>query len=281
MTRKYCTSSPRPEKLYEVYMYECRVNGKKYVGKTVYNAKWRDDQHCKIKNPQCPIDRAIKKYGRENFVLTVIYRGSSNEEICMVERALIAERNSFMPAGYNLTIGGEGRAGYKHSDESKKKMSDARRGKKLNPEHVANIVRALIGRVHTEETKQKMSTSNPRVWLGETFTPEHRSNIALGGTGRIFSDESRIKKSASLRAWYAENPKPKIKESWECWHYIQRTNPWIICKETGNLFKGWKSIDSWIGTSIGYARKMMDRHGIARGFTFTPLSKIAYERFPL
>lgn len=56
--------------------------------------------------------------------------------------------------------------GKTHSDESRKKMSDAHTGIKLSPEHCRNISKAhkgtknhFFGRKHTIETKQKISDS--------------------------------------------------------------------------------------------------------------------------
>lgn len=50
----------------------------------------------------------------------------------------------------NLSDGGEGQSGFKFSEESKKKMSDNRRGDK-------NV---MFGKKHTDETKLKISISN-------------------------------------------------------------------------------------------------------------------------
>lgn len=40
--------------------------------------------------------------------------------------------------GYNITLGGEGICGYKHTKEARKKMSEARKGKK-NPKMARNV----------------------------------------------------------------------------------------------------------------------------------------------
>lgn len=47
--------------------------------------------------------------------------------------------------------------GYLHSDETKKKIGDARRGKELSAEHKKKISNTLKGKSLSEETKNKMS----------------------------------------------------------------------------------------------------------------------------
>jgi len=54
--------------------------------------------------------------------------------------------------------------GTHHSPEAIRKMSMAKKGKKLPKEHVKNIIKSLIGRKHTEESKIKMSESAKRLY---------------------------------------------------------------------------------------------------------------------
>ena len=52
------------------------------------------------------------------------------------------------------------RYGKKHSEESKKKMSEALKGKKFSEEHRKKLSESLKGRHHSEETKKKMSEAH-------------------------------------------------------------------------------------------------------------------------
>lgn len=58
---------------------------------------------------------------------------------------------------YNITDGGEGACGYRHTEESKKKMSDRGKGKKI-PEHVKILISERFkGITFTKEHKLKIS----------------------------------------------------------------------------------------------------------------------------
>lgn len=91
------------------------------------SVRW--SQHC-AKSSNCPkLSSAIKKYGKENFIIEIIQNCSNTEELNKRERFYIKELNS-INKGYNLTVGGEfSTKGYKHTKESKNKMSKARKGK--------------------------------------------------------------------------------------------------------------------------------------------------------
>ena len=54
------------------------------------------------------VDRAIKKYGLENFKAEVIEECKTTDELLEREKYWIAKLNSKYPNGYNLTDGGDG-----------------------------------------------------------------------------------------------------------------------------------------------------------------------------
>ena len=74
--------------------------------------------------------------------------------------------------------------GYKHTEETKKKMSLLRTGKKFKPfteEHKEKIRQSNIGKKRSEETKRKLSESHkaPRPYrLGITHTDETKKKIS-------------------------------------------------------------------------------------------------------
>ena len=64
---------------------------------------------------------AQAQHGVENFVFTHFADAFDENSAKSIERMLIVEHNTMAPHGYNLTEGGDGTFGYKHTEESKEK----------------------------------------------------------------------------------------------------------------------------------------------------------------
>lgn len=106
------------------------INGKAYIGKTIYTLEKRKNSHlvCARNGDNQVFYHAIRKYGENNFTWSIIDYGSSHEELVEKEIHWISFYRSYIHSkesnGYNMTTGGEGCIGYKHTDESKKEMSN-------------------------------------------------------------------------------------------------------------------------------------------------------------
>ena len=116
---------------FTVYMHINRVNGKKYVGITKneknLNRRWVNGKGY-FRNKH--FSDAIARYGWENFDHIVVAEGLTKEEACQLERELIRRYDTQnKEKGYNLTDGGEF---FHHSEESRKLMSEHRKGKGLH-----------------------------------------------------------------------------------------------------------------------------------------------------
>lgn len=111
-----------------VYLVKNAVNGKPYVGKTALKLSTRWNSHVARANSGSltHLHRAIKKYGIDCFVLSVLEHASTEAELNRLEIKYIEELRSNDPnIGYNLTRGGEGAMGYKHALKAKLSMSRA------------------------------------------------------------------------------------------------------------------------------------------------------------
>jgi hypothetical protein len=130
----------------------------------------------------------------------------------------------------NLTDGGEGSSGLRHSDKTKKKMSDSqknrvtddfrslissiRKGKKLSEEtkkkisdakkgiKLANDTKRKLssankGKKHTEETKQKMKAAYKYSEKRTQISDETRKKLSICKKGKSLSKEHKEKMSAS------------------------------------------------------------------------------------
>jgi group I intron endonuclease len=91
------------------------------------------------------VAQAIKKYGLENLTFDVLYEGCEID-IKQLEIDLIECWETKAPGGYNLTDGGEGTTGWKHSKETREEMSKSRTGSR----------NGMYGKQHGKETRDKI-----------------------------------------------------------------------------------------------------------------------------
>ena len=106
---------------YTVYMH-ISPSGKRYIGitSTSVNQRWNNGKGYETQI----FYRAIEKYGWDNIEHIIIAKGLDEETAKWLEIELIRELDTTNPSkGYNVTLGGEGTNGYKHTEETLKKMS--------------------------------------------------------------------------------------------------------------------------------------------------------------
>ena len=145
--------------MYTVYMHKC-PNGKVYIGITSRRpkARWVCGNGY-IKNEH--FYRAIQKYGWENIEHIIVEQNLPKKDAAELEIKLIKEyKSNDYKFGYNMSSGGEfGGSGVIVSQETRAKLSQKRKGRKM-PEYVKNkISESLKGHYISEETKKKISQS--------------------------------------------------------------------------------------------------------------------------
>jgi len=95
-----------------IYKITNNINGKIYIGKTLYSIEKRWSEHfndcTRRKNENRPLYRAMIKYGIENFQIEKLEE-CSEQEVNEREQYWIEKLNSFK-YGYNATLGGDGKA---------------------------------------------------------------------------------------------------------------------------------------------------------------------------
>lgn len=124
----------------DIYLLES-PSGKKYIGQTVkhfnsgkksgYLARWKAhiSEAKRNINYSRLLDNAIRKYGSNNFKISLICECNTFEELNEKEKYYITFYNSLSPNGYNLTTGGN--VNNKQSIESCLKKSQSLMGKNL------------------------------------------------------------------------------------------------------------------------------------------------------
>ena len=110
-------------------------------------------------------------------------------------------------------MGKKVKLGVKESDETRKKKSDAFKGRIYSEESKQKKNEKLKGQKRTKETKQKMSKSH----IGKSKSKEHCNNISKGKLGKSLgpkSEEHKKKLSDSLKGReYKDEWKLKLSES--------------------------------------------------------------------
>lgn len=134
-------------------------NGKVYVGLTCHSDDIEEKRfgHNGSKYKKQPlVYRAIQKYGWGNIEHEVIAKYISRESAVNIEKDLIALYHANeREYGYNISPGGE--EGSYHCEESRRKMSEQRKGKKKSEEHRRKIGESNRGRIVSEETRKKIA----------------------------------------------------------------------------------------------------------------------------
>ena len=119
---------------------------KVYVGITCQNPKrrWKGGAgYVRADNHQPLFANAIIKYGWNNIEHKIVATGLTKEEADALEQTLIAKYKR-LKRSYNITDGGDGGLGTKHTEETKRHLSVSKKGKKLSKEHVAKIAIGLL-----------------------------------------------------------------------------------------------------------------------------------------
>lgn len=179
-------------------IYLIRLNGvPKYIGytKTTLNERWI--KHLSAARTGFPqlLYKAIRKYGEESFTIESLMIHDNHEYLRdVMEPQYIAEYQTHVKmgkGGYNLTDGGEGCLGWIPSEETKRKISEAK-----------------TGEIRSEEARKRISESKkgqPSGFKGKSQSPEARLKMSLakkgkpspkkGKQGKPHSPETRLKMS--------------------------------------------------------------------------------------
>ena len=182
---------------YIVYVHKNKLNGKMYFGITRQNIedRWRKNGKGYLYSCDTVFGRAVKKYGWDNFTHKILYRNFTEEEAVWKERFLIKIFHTYVHDpkcnGYNMTLGGEGTTGSKHSAETRRKMSMAQKARTNYPspsvETRKKLSLALKGRPSpnkgkrlSEDTKYKMTEARKGQKRTEAFKKAASERMSNG-----------------------------------------------------------------------------------------------------
>lgn len=201
-----------------IYRITNVVNNKVYIGNSRYlNRRWKQHKfHLNNNNhPNRHLQFAWNKdksYSFDYFIL----------EYCEIEKLL--EREQYWidkykafndKLGYNLSqVAGSPMAGLKHTEETKKKIGAASKGKKLSEAHILRIKEANTGRIFSDEHKKKMSESGKN----KIISDEHKKKISLSLIGNDYNRDREKWPCKNGRECKCEDCIIKRKELYNEWH---------------------------------------------------------------
>lgn len=164
---------------YVLYEHRNKVNGKRYIGVTNNTAK----RWCANGNryERCPhFWAAIQKYGWDNFEHNILIYDLTREEASRLEIYYIAKYRTREKAfGYNVTEGGvnpPSMLGKHHSEETKQKIRNSNRGKRhseeQNRKHSEHMTGLMVG------SRNRKSRAVRCITTGEVFETQREAAIA-------------------------------------------------------------------------------------------------------
>ena len=155
-----------------VYRTECKIDNKFYYG--VHN-NTKDHYY----GSNVHLNRAIKKYGKENFVRRTIMEFDTEEQAYAFEALIVDQLLVDNPNCYNVGLGGRGNSsGGKRSAETRKLISEAQKGR-TSP--FKGIIRSKIKRNRLEICKQlNIPMRTLRRWIEGNVKPNTNNKEAYG-----------------------------------------------------------------------------------------------------
>ena len=213
--------------MYTVYQHKNKINGKVYIGITSQKPeqRWRNGEGYKS-SPH--FYSAIQKYGWDNFEHNILFVELTKEQACLKEQELIKEFNSMnREYGYNSTSGGDI---FVMNEETKQKISQALMGNQNN-----------LGHSCSEEKKKKISEAQK----GREFTEEHKQKLSEAAKNRHVpcSEEKKqtLKEKSHKKPIYCEELNKVFESVQECGRQlgIPATNITKLCNGRGKTLKGY------------------------------------------
>lgn len=237
------------EKLYVIYKFTSPSN-KSYIGMTK-NIKIRIRIHLqdskKEKYKHYRFYKAINKYGFNNFKFEILAQNLLFEQATKMEIMFIKWFNTKTPYGYNLTEGGEGTVGYTCSDNERFRRSEHAKNYKHSAESKQKISKSNMGKIMSKTAREKISKANK----GKTRSLECRLAMKISHKGVSgIKKGTKFNLNAAQRECYRKRI-AKINTNKQLRYKITNLVSYPIkCIETGTIFDSIKMAAERTGISL-------------------------------
>lgn len=188
-----------------IYIYENQINGKVYVGQAVdLERRFYEHSYHLVRNTDkaTALQRAVNKYGFENFKNFILCLCDVSELNGKEVEFIVKYKSNDKRYGYNLSAGGNsGMLGYKHSAETRKKVSEGKKGWIMGEAQRRFISLLHTGKKITDETRRRMSMAQAGekhpMW-GKKHTEETKAKMReKRGGGKSYQFGKKMPNSAS------------------------------------------------------------------------------------
>ena len=163
-----------------IYKITNTVNGMSYIGQTTTSVEERWKYHCYEKSTCHALSAAIKKYGKDNFIIDILkeVEGTSKKEVIEILNALevklISSYKTRVPNGYNIQTGGKNT----WSDKKHKKKGPPR---KWTDETREKFIKTKTGMKYKEKTPEEYAKN------AERNAKTHFKSIICNETGQTWN----------------------------------------------------------------------------------------------
>lgn len=206
-----------------VYSISNLATGQIYYGSSV-DIERRYKAHCYLlntgKHPNQKLQRSWSKYGSEQFVFAVV-------KLVEEERLIECEQDHIdllfgKDSSFNLSPTAGSTLGYRHSPETKMKISRASKAQDRSGERYEKVSAALTGRnghPQSQETREKIRAAH----TDREFTKEHKEAISRAKFGHSVSEETKEKlrqhntgsNNPNFGLKRSEETKAKMRAAWK------------------------------------------------------------------
>ncbi len=153
-----------------IYKFKNKINNKIYIGQTTNSVRTRVMEHMTSSRPWTKarkgyFQRALHKYGFENFEFTILEQCQNSEDLDIREVYWIGYYKSDDKVyGYNMTPGGGGNKNKEFLQENIKRLTAVNTGSKKSQKTKELISKKAKERMKDPKYKNQLVDRLPQIW---------------------------------------------------------------------------------------------------------------------